>query len=93
MIGINEHNAHLTLLNKSNNFINWYKNHMLIKYFLESKKCNWLWNGWYATNDYNDDNRFDGDYYPFIDYGIDGFHPGPNTNKQYAKKIYNYLYK
>ena len=27
MIGINEHNAHLTLLNKSNNFINWYKNH------------------------------------------------------------------
>ena len=91
--GINEHNAHLTLLNKSNNFINWYKNHMLIKLFLESKKCNWVWNGWFATNDYSDNNRFDGDYYPFIDHGVDGLHPGPNTNKQYAENLYKFIYK
>jgi len=89
--GIDEHNAHLTLLNKNNNFINWYKNHMLIKYFLESKKCNWLWNGWYATNDYTDINRFDGDYYPFLDFGVDGIHPGPKTNKEYAKNLYNFI--
>jgi hypothetical protein len=89
--GKNEHNAHLTLLNKNNNFINWYKNHLLIKLFLESKKCNWVWNGWYATNEFTDENRFDGNYYPFIDFGIDNIHPGPNTNKEYAKNLYDYL--
>jgi len=90
--GVNEHNAHLTLLNKSNNFINWYKNHTLIKLFLESKKCNWVWNGWYATNDYNDNNRFDGDYSaPFVDNGVDGAHPGYIHNKKYSKKLYTYL--
>jgi hypothetical protein len=90
-LGILEHDAHLTLLNKNNNFINWYKNHMLIKLFLESKKCNWLWNGWFATSDYIDENRFDGDYYPFKDFGVDGYHPGPNHNKVYAHKLYDFI--
>jgi hypothetical protein len=87
---------HLSLLNLSNthsDFQNWYKNHLVISNFLETKKCKWYWNGWFIDNSYSDDNRFDGGFYPFIDYGVDGSHPGPNTNKQYAEKIYNYLYK
>jgi hypothetical protein len=86
---IQEHLTHLQ--NDTEDHINWYKNHMLIKLFLESKKCNWLWNGWYATNDYNDENRFDGNFYPFIDYGVDGLHPGPRHNKDYAVRLYNHI--
>ena len=84
-----EHNSHLNLINTNNDFINWYKNHLLIKYFLESKNCNWLWNNSYAQFDYTDTNRFDGDYYPFLDFGVDGVHPGPKTNNEYAKKLYS----
>lgn len=89
--GKDEHNALLTLSNKENNFQNWLKNHLLIKYFLESKKCNWLWNGWFATDDYSDELRFDGDFHPFIDYGVDGSHPGPLTHKKYSKKLFDYI--
>jgi hypothetical protein len=85
-----EHSAHLTLLNENENFNNWYKNHMLIKLFLESKKCSWLWNGWHVTNNYTDDTRFDGDYYPFLDYGVDNIHPGPKTNFKYSNKLFDY---
>jgi len=89
--GKEEHKSLLTLSNKESNFQNWYKNHQLIKLFLETKKCNWLWNGWFATNDYTDEYRFDGYYYPFIDYGSEGVHPGPRTNKEYSLKLYNYI--
>jgi hypothetical protein len=88
--GIDEHNAHLTLLNKSNNFYNWYKNHLLISNFLENNNTPFIWDGWYATNDYTDDNKFDGGYYPFIDFAIDGKHPGVKNNKQYSEKLYKY---
>jgi hypothetical protein len=63
----------------------------LIKLFLETKKCNFIWNGWFATNDYTDELRFDGDYYPFLDYGAEGIHPGIKTNKEYSIKLYNYI--
>jgi hypothetical protein len=88
-IGKIEHTSHLNLINNNNDFINWYKNHLLIKLFLDSKKCNWLWNNSYAQIDYTDINRFDGDYYPFLDFGVDGIHPGPKTNKEYANKLYS----
>ena len=90
------------LQNDNEDLINWYKNHQLIKYFLESKGCNWLWNGWFeiptfpATwygipKEYND-NRFDGNYFsPQIDKGVDGIHPGPKTNYEYACNVYEYL--
>ena len=81
--------AQTELQNDNMDFINWYKNHLLIKYFLESKNCNWLWNNSYAQFDYTDTNRFDGDYYPFLDFGVDGVHPGPKTNNEYAKKLYS----
>jgi hypothetical protein len=85
---------HLTYLQNDNeDFINWYKNHLLIKYFLESKKCNWLWNGHFGIPmDYNEFNRFDGDYGKYIDFGVDNRHPGPKHNKEYATKLFNHIY-
>jgi hypothetical protein len=78
--------------NDNEDFINWYKNHQLIKYFLESKGCDWLWNGWFEIpKDYNEFNRFDGDYGNYLDFGIDGTHPGPVHNKTYAHKLYDFI--
>ena len=86
---------HLTYLQNDNeDFINWYKNHLLIKYFLESKKCNWIWNGIEIPSiDCVDFNRFkfDGDYGKYLDFGMDGAHPGPNHNKTYAHKLHNFI--
>jgi hypothetical protein len=82
------------LQNDNEDFINWYKNHLLIKYFLESKKCNWVWNGWMGIpKDYVEFNRFDGGYDQFIDLGKCGMHAGPNHNNVYAKKLYEYTFK
>lgn len=83
------------LQNDNEDFINWYKNHLLIKYFLESKKCNWLWNGWMGIPiDFKETNRFDGEYgMPFIDLGTDSEHPGPIHNIKYSIKLYNHIYK
>lgn len=77
--------------NNNEDFINWYKNHQLIKLFLESKKCNFSWNGNFLNNPYVDDFRFDGDYNNFIDVGTDGTHPGPKHNKSYVNKLYNHF--
>ena len=81
------------LQNDNEDFINWYKNHLLIKYFLESKNCNWLWNGWLGiSNDITEFNRFDGLYSsPFIDLGVDKNHPGPKHNEEYAKSLFNHI--
>lgn len=80
------------LQNDNEDFINWYKNHLLIKYFLENKKCNWLWNGWFdIPKEYNEFNRFDGMYGNFIDKGVDGAHPGPQHNYQYSTKLFQYI--
>lgn len=76
------------LQNNNEDFINWYKNHLLIKYFLESKNCKWSWNGSFLNNEYTDSYRFDGDYTNFIDKGVDGSHPGPNHNKIYSTLLF-----
>jgi len=82
------------LQNDNDDFINWYKNHLLIKYFLESKKCNWIWNGFFdVPEEYKEFNRFDGDYKKFIDKGVDGIHPGPNHNREYSARLFNHIYK
>ena len=66
----------------------------MIKYFLESKKCNWLWNGVFDTPiEYKEVNRFDGNYKNFIDFGVDGVHPGPLHNKEYSVRLFNHIYK
>jgi len=84
---------HLTYLqNRNEDFINWYKNHQIIKLFLESKNCNWLWNGSFEVPiEYVESNRFDGNYMFFIDKGVDNGHPGPKQNKTYANKLHNYI--
>jgi hypothetical protein len=91
----NKIQEYLTYLQNDNeDFINWYKNHLLIKYFLESKKCNWVWNGnKINSKDYSEYNRFDGDYSGYSDFGVDNVHPGPNHNKTYANKLHNFISK
>jgi hypothetical protein len=80
------------LQNENEDFINWYKNHLLITYFLKDKNCHWLWNGFRnIPTGYIEPNRFDGDYGHFIDLGVDGKHPGPKHNKIYAKNLYDYI--
>ena len=78
--------------NDNQDLINWYKNHLLIKLFLESKKCNWIWNGYFnIPKEYHEFNRFDGEYGNFVDYGTDGGHPGPQHNKTYAEKLFKHI--
>jgi len=80
------------LQNDNEDFINWYKNHLLIKYFLENKKCNWLWNGWFdIPKEYEEFNRFDGGYRDFIDNGVDDSHPGPQHNYTYSIKLFQHI--
>jgi hypothetical protein len=85
------------LQNYNEDTVNWYKNHLLIKYFLESKNCNWVWNGWNVREitsiDHNELNRFDGDYGKYLDLGVDNGHPGPNHNKTYANKLHDFISK
>jgi hypothetical protein len=90
-VKIQEHLVELQ--NDNEDFINWYKNHLLIKYFLESKKCNWLWNGFFDIPiEYVESNRFDGDYKNFLDRGVDGGHPGPKHNNEYVRRLFNHIY-
>jgi hypothetical protein len=86
---------YLTYLQDDNeDTINWYKNHLLIKYFLESKKCNWIWNGRELKSlEYDEPNRFDGDYGKYLDLGVDNTHPGPNHNKTYTNKLHDFISK
>lgn len=92
--GIETQEHLISLQNNNEDFINWYKNHLLIKYFLETKKCNWLWNGAFQVpTEYQEFNRFDGDYDVFLDWGVDNTHPGPNHNKEYGAKLFNHIYK
>jgi hypothetical protein len=80
------------LQNDNEDLINWYKNHQLIKYFLESKGCNWLWNGWFGIpKQYEEFNRFDGGYAKYRDIGSDGIHPGPIHNYEYTIKLFEYI--
>lgn len=86
---------HLTHLQNDNEDLNnWYRNHLLIKYFLESKKCNWIWNGReIMSTNYYEYNRFDGDYGNYLDLGADGSHPGPKHNKDYGVRLFDHIYK
>ena len=82
------------LQNDNEDAVNWYKNHLLIKYFLESKKCNWIWNGRELKSlEYDEPNRFDGDYGKYLDLGVDNHHPGPNHNKTYAHNLHDFISK
>ena len=78
----------LDTLNNEENFINWYKNHQLITYYLKSKNIPFIWNGTFIGTDYTDENRFDGDYPNFPD---EHRHATANENEIYATKLYNHI--
>lgn len=78
--------------NRNEDLINWYKNHLIITQFLQTKKCNYIWNGSLdLPTDITDDYRFDGDFKDFIDYGADGGHPGPKHHDIFSKKLYGHI--
>jgi hypothetical protein len=82
----------VSLQNDNSDLINWYKNHLLIKYFLESKNCNWLWNGNFGIPiDYDEFNRFDGNYNQHVDKAVDNWHPGPLHNYKYGTDLFEYI--
>lgn len=71
---------------------NWYKNHLLISYFLKYKNIPFIWNGCFLETDYMDEYRYDGNYNTFVDKGFDdGKHPGPKHNEVYAKNLYEHI--
>jgi hypothetical protein len=78
------------LSNENEDFINWYKNHLLITYFLKSKNIPFVWNGTFLNTDYTDGNRFDGNYPNFLD---NHSHASYTDNKKYADNLYEFLEK
>lgn len=94
------HTSQTELINRHSNLMNWYKNHQLIKYFLESKNCPWVWNGDSLRlncvgdehTNYQEPNRFDGGYgVNNLDMGADDIHPGPRTHERYANRLFNFV--
>lgn len=84
-----EYNAMFNLSNKHGNFINWYKNHLLITYYLKAKGIEWMWDSTFLETEYTDESKFNGSIKPFIDYSTDRNHSGPLTHSSYATSIYN----
>ena len=82
----------LEIQNNNEDFINWYKNHQLIKLFLESKKCNFIWNGSLIHSNYKDEFRYDGDFLlNVLDKAVDNRHCGPLHLKNYATKLHDHI--
>jgi hypothetical protein len=88
IIGKDKHISITDIVNDEENFINWYKNHLLITYFLKSKNIPFVWNGTFLNTEYTDDNRFDGDYPKLTD---NHSHATFEENSKYANKLYNYI--
>ena len=88
--GIREFDAFKHILNDEDNFINWYKNHLLISYYLKSKNIPFIWNGTFLQTDYIDENRFDGEY-PYFE--NDSKYATAEDNKKYAEKLYEHIKK
>ena len=74
--------------NDKEDFINWYKNHQLITYYLKSKQIPFIWNGTFVGTNYTDESRFDGDYPNFTDSHT---HATALQNEEYAKNLYKYI--
>jgi len=78
----------MSLSNDEEDFINWYKNHQLITYYLKSKDIPFIWNGTFVGTDYIDENRFDGDYPNFPD---EHRHATGAENEIYATKLLKHI--
>ena len=81
-----EFSSMVELSNPNNDFINWYKNHLLIVTYLQNLKIPLVWNGTFLNTNYIDDFRFDGNYK--IEYGG---HANSQQNKSYAKELYDFI--
>lgn len=82
----------ILIQNTNENIVNWYKNHLLIKNFLELKKCNWIWDNTFINVDYSDENLFNKGFGSlFLDKGADGGHPGKKHHQEYARKLTNFI--
>lgn len=79
--------------NDNENYMNWYKNHLLISNFLQNKGCNWIWDGSCVGGDYTDKNHFKSDFNTFLDVGSDGKHPGPIHHMTYAQNLISFISK
>ena len=80
--------------NKFEDEVNWFKNHLIIKHFLENRKCNWVWDNSLIETTYTDENMFSGEFgRKYLDLGADGLHPGKNHHFNYAMKIFNNIIK
>jgi hypothetical protein len=77
------------LQNDNDDFINWYKNHLLITNYLENKKIRFVWNS--VDTDCIDDNKFITPYLPSLDFAVDGSHPGLMHNTQYSNKLFDWV--
>jgi|688.fasta_scaffold759206_2 hypothetical protein len=88
--GIKEFEMLKNLSNEEDDYINWYKNHLLITYYLKSKNIPFVWDGTFIGTDYIDENRFDGDYKKYSDLHE---HANKSENETYAKKLYKHLEK
>ena len=76
--------------NDEEDFINWYKNHQLITYYLKSKEIPFIWNGTFVGTKFTDENRFDGDYPNLPD---EHKHATGSQNEAYAKKLFKHIEK
>ena len=91
-LGKKEFEAFSYLSHDENDMINWYKNHLLISNFLKANNTPFVWNGSFLNDStIIDENRFDGDYDNFLDKSVEKTHAGAYHNKQYAKKLYNFI--
>jgi hypothetical protein len=86
--GVKEFQMLEQLSNPEDDYINWYKNHQLITYYLKSKEIPFIWNGVFLDTDYTDNNRFDGDYKKYSD---SHEHASSEENKKYAENLYNHI--
>jgi hypothetical protein len=89
-IGKDDHKYITNTINDEENFINWYKNHLLITYFLKSKNIPFVWNGTFLNTKYTDENRFDGNYPKLSD---NHNHATYNDNLKYADYLFDVIKK
>ena len=75
----------INLNTKEEDFVNWYKNHLLVSNYLKNKEIPFIWNGTFLQTDYTDENRFDGDYPYFSEKNQ---YASPLQNEAYANKLY-----
>lgn len=94
IVGREEHEALVKISNNENDMINWYKNHLLISYFCKLNNVPFMWNGSFLDDTtIVEENRFDGDYFNFIDKSVEGNHAGPEHNRIYAEKLNEFIKK